>query len=93
MNRDAGPEPQNTANEQVAAALLSEQLKTHLANLPWAVAGSATAAVLFTAMMWGAVPQTLLLSWFACLMVLIVLRLATGYLHRQIGRASCRERV
>ena len=83
MNRDAGPEPQNAANEQVAAALLSEQLKTHLANLPWAVAGSATAAVLFTAMMWGAVPRTLLLSWFACLMVLIVLRLATGHLHRR----------
>ncbi|MEP6876233.1 MAG: PAS-domain containing protein, partial [Burkholderiales bacterium] len=93
MNRDAGPEPQNAANQQVAAALLSEQLRTHLANLPWATAGSATAAVLFTAMMWSVVPQPLLLGWFACLVVVIALRLATGYVHRRATPSAATERA
>ena len=93
MNRDARPEPQNAANEQVAAALLSEQLITHLANLTWSVVGSVMAAALFTAMMWRAVPRTLLLGWLAGLMAVIALRLVTGYFHRRSVPSPATDRA
>ena len=83
MKPDAAPNAQTAANEQVAAAQLSEQLRTHQANLPWAVAGSAAAAVLFTAMMWGAVLPVPLASWVACVVVVVVLRLATRAFHQR----------
>jgi PAS domain S-box-containing protein len=83
MNRDAGSQPDNAADEQVAAALLSEQLRTHQANLPWSIAGSALAAVLFAAMMWSVVPRGLLVGWGACMLAVIALRLAAAHLHRR----------
>jgi PAS domain S-box-containing protein len=93
MTRDAGSKPYNAADEQVAAALLSEQLKTHLTSLPWSIGGSVTAAVLFAAMMWSVVPRTLLAGWLGCMLAVIALRLAAAWFHRRAAPSPATDRA
>ena len=93
MNRDIGSEPQNAGADPVAPALLSEQLKTHLANLPSAVAGSATAAAFFAAMMWDVVPRAMLSGWLVCLGLVIALRLTAAHFHRRSGSGTAHDRA
>ncbi|MDP3823749.1 MAG: PAS domain S-box protein [Burkholderiales bacterium] len=61
----------------IKAAQCAQQLQTHRANLPWAVGGSALAALFLTGMQWGTVATTLLLGWLSLLAVLLGLRLVT----------------
>jgi hypothetical protein len=93
MTRDAGSKPPHAADEQVAAALLSEQLKIHLVSLPWSIGGSVTAAVLFAAMMWSVVPRTLLAGWLACMLALIALRLGAAWFHRRAAPSPGTDRA
>jgi PAS domain S-box-containing protein len=96
MNRDADSKTLITGDmgdDSVAVALSSEQLRTHLSNLPWALAGSATAAVFFVAMMWTVVPRVALMTWAGALAVVIALRLLTGYFHRRATASTASDRA
>ena len=70
--------PGTPEHAAITAALGAQQLQTHRANLPWAVGGSAVAALFLVGMMWGAVGTNLLLGWFGLLVAVQGLRLIIG---------------
>jgi PAS domain S-box-containing protein len=63
-------------------ALRAQQEATHLANLPWTVAGSMIAALLLVSALWQVVAPKLLLGWLAALVLVLVARLVSSVVHR-----------
>jgi PAS domain S-box-containing protein len=61
----------NDESPDVAQALVARQVQTHRTNVPMAHLGSAFAASMLIAMLWGAVPPKALLAW-ALLLILVI---------------------
>ncbi len=68
-----------------ADELQAQQLRSHRVNLPWAVGGSAVAAVFLASMESQVVASSVLWAWLGVLAVGLGLRLATGHYHRRSG--------
>ena len=68
-----------------ADELRAQQLRSHRVNLPWAVGGSAVAAVFLASMESQVVASSVLWAWLGVLAVGLGLRLATGHYHRRSG--------
>lgn len=67
----------------IAAALRAQQVHTHRLNMPWAVGGSATAALIFVAVLRGAVPDAVLVSWLSAVGAVLLGRVGIGLWHRR----------
>ncbi len=83
MDSAAGSTSFDDAGDSVARAVCAQQVRTHLATLPWAIGGSAMAAGAFAAMVWDAVPHSALAGWLAGIAAALALRGALGLWHRR----------
>ena len=68
----------NDESPAIAEALLARQVQTHRANMLMANVGSAFAAAVCVAMLWGTVQTTALMSWVAVLAAVLGLRAVMG---------------
>ncbi|OYU98407.1 MAG: hypothetical protein CFE45_16600, partial [Burkholderiales bacterium PBB5] len=69
--------------EAISGALRSQQVGMHCKNMPWAAGGSFVTALIFMALMHGAVPDDVLLSWLAALSAVLLLRVGIGLWQRR----------
>jgi len=72
----------------IAGALRAQQVDMHFGNMPWAVGGSFTTALIFVAMLHGAVANSLLLSWLGLVSLVLLMRASIGLRQRRAAPGS-----